>query len=69
MTRALRRAAAETLREAGVASPERDAELLLAHVLDVSLGRLVLVDDVSPEQRQAYAALVARRAARDRSST
>ena len=40
MTRALRRAAADVLREAGVASPERDAELLLAHVLDVPLGRL-----------------------------
>ncbi|KRF30378.1 peptide chain release factor N(5)-glutamine methyltransferase [Nocardioides sp. Soil805] len=65
MTRELRRAAAETLRVAGVASPERDAELLLAHVLDVSLGRLVLVDDVSPEQREAYDALVARRAARE----
>ena len=35
--RDLRRAAAARLREAGVASPERDAELLLAHVLDVGL--------------------------------
>ena len=65
MTRALRRAAADVLREAGVASPERDAELLLAHVLDVPLGRLVLVDDVSPAQRERYDALVARRAARE----
>lgn len=65
MTRALRRAAADVLREAGVASPERDAELLLAHVLGVSLGHLVLVEDVSPEQHERYDALVARRAARE----
>jgi release factor glutamine methyltransferase len=65
VTRALRRAAADVLREAGVASPERDAELLLAHVLDVPLGRLVLVDDVSPAQQEQYDALVARRAARE----
>ncbi|KRF00171.1 protein-(glutamine-N5) methyltransferase, release factor-specific [Nocardioides sp. Soil777] len=65
MTRALRRAAADVLREAGVASPERDAELLLAHVLDVPLGRLVLVDDVTPDQQEQYDALVARRAARE----
>lgn len=65
MTRALRRAAADVLREAGVASPERDAELLLAHVLDVPLGNLVLVDDVSPAQQERYDALVARRAARE----
>ena len=65
MTRALRRAAADVLREAGVASPERDAELLLAHVLDVPLGRLALVDDVPPDARERYDALVARRAARE----
>ena len=51
---AARRAAAARLHDAGVASPERDADLLLAHVLDVPLGRLPLVDD-----------LVARRAARE----
>ena len=63
--RQLRRAAAERLREAGVASPERDADLLLAHVLDVPLGRLPLVDALAPEQEAAYDALVARRAARE----
>ncbi|MCP3422120.1 peptide chain release factor N(5)-glutamine methyltransferase [Nocardioides pinisoli] len=63
--RDLRRAAAARLREAGVASPERDAELLLAHVLDVGLGRLLLVDDVDADQREHYDALVARRAARE----
>lgn len=65
MTRALRRAAADVLRQAGVASPERDAELLLAHVLDVPLGRLALVDAVPPAQQEQYDALVARRAARE----
>ena len=63
--RDLRRAAAARLREAGVASPERDAELLLAHVLDVGLGRLLLVDDLDAGQRERYDALVARRAARE----
>jgi len=63
--RDLRRAAAARLREAGVASPERDAELLLAHVLDVGLGRLLLVDDLDDDQRERYDALVARRASRE----
>lgn len=65
MSRALRREAADVLRAAGVESPERDAELLLAHVLDVPLGNLVLVEQVSPEQRERYDALVARRATRE----
>lgn len=63
--RDLRRAAAARLRDAGVASPERDAELLLAHVLDVGLGRLLLVEGVDADQRERYDALVARRAARE----
>lgn len=62
---AARRAAAQQLRDAGVASPERDADLLLAHVLDVGMGRLPLVDDLDAGQAQAYAALLARRAARE----
>ena len=62
---AARRAAAARLRDAGVASPERDADLLLAHVLDVPLGRLALVDDVDAAEHEAYDALVARRAARE----
>ncbi|MDZ5662530.1 peptide chain release factor N(5)-glutamine methyltransferase [Nocardioides sp. zg-1308] len=60
-----RRHAAELLVEAGVASPERDADLLLAHVLDVPLGRLPLLDDLSGEAQERYDALVARRAARE----
>ncbi|QBR91730.1 peptide chain release factor N(5)-glutamine methyltransferase [Nocardioides euryhalodurans] len=63
--RSLRRAAADRLREAGVASPERDADELLAHVLGLGLGRLPLVESVTPEQQQAYDALLARRAARE----
>lgn len=62
---AARRAAAARLHEAGVASPERDADLLLAHVLDVGLGRLPLVDDLTPPQHEAYDALLARRASRE----
>jgi release factor glutamine methyltransferase len=60
-----RRDAAARLRDAGVASPERDADLLLAHVLDVALGRLPLVDDLGSAEQEAYDALVARRAARE----
>lgn len=62
---AARRGASAVLRDAGVASPERDADLLLAHVLGVGLGRLPLVDDLDPAQRETYDALVARRAARE----
>lgn len=60
-----RRQGAVRLREAGVASPERDADLLLAHVLDVPLGRLPLVDDLGRDAREQYDALLARRAARE----
>jgi release factor glutamine methyltransferase len=63
--RRLRREAAERLRDAGVASPERDADQLLAHVLGVDLGRLPLVESLSIQQRSAYDALLARRAARE----
>ena len=44
--RQLLAAAAETLREAGVPSPEHDAAELLAHVLGTDRARLPLVDDV-----------------------
>ena len=60
-----RREAAARLRDAGVASPERDADLLLAHVLDVPLGRLPLVDDLAVGEQEQYDALLARRAARE----
>ena len=38
--------ATATLREAGVPSPEHDADELLAHVLGTTRGRLLLVDEV-----------------------
>lgn len=60
-----RREAAARLRRAGIDSPERDADLLLAHVLDVGLGRLPLVDDLTPAQQESYDALLARRATRE----
>ena len=43
--------------------PRLDADLLLAHVLDVGLGRLPLVDDLDAGQLEQYDALLARRAA------
>ncbi len=57
--------AEETLREAGVPSPEHDAGALLAHVLGTDRARLPLVDEVSAAALEQYAVLVARRAARE----
>ena len=62
---AARRAGAALLRDAGVASPDRDADLLLAHVLGVPLGGLPLVDDLAAADQEQYDALLARRAARE----
>ncbi|MGI8523763.1 MAG: peptide chain release factor N(5)-glutamine methyltransferase [Nocardioides sp.] len=63
--RALLVAAVARLREAGVASPEYDADALLAHVLGCPLSRLVLVDEVDTPTAETYDALVTRRAARE----
>lgn len=63
--REVRRSAAARLRDAGVASPERDADELLAHVLGTSLGRLPLLDEVPAAATVELAALVERRAARE----
>jgi release factor glutamine methyltransferase len=57
--------AVRRLTDAGVASPEADAEILLAHVLGTDRSRLVLVDEVADGDRAAYDALVGRRAARE----
>ena len=57
--------ATETLAAAGVGSPRVDAELLLAHVLGASRGALVVAAPPTQVQAQAFAALVARRAARE----
>ncbi|MEU1963251.1 peptide chain release factor N(5)-glutamine methyltransferase [Nocardia sp. NPDC019255] len=56
--------AVETLRTAGVHSPQADAEHLAAHVLGVQRTRLMLTPLVSPAQLAAYRELVARRAER-----
>ena len=57
--------ATETLREAGVASPEHDAAELLAHVLGTDRARLPLVEEVPAAALGEYDAFVARRAARE----
>ena len=59
------RAAAQRLRESGVASPEHDAAELLAHVLGTTRGGLALVEQIAPSAGQEYAALLDRRAARE----
>ncbi|MEO9325535.1 peptide chain release factor N(5)-glutamine methyltransferase [Nocardioides sp. C4-1] len=63
--RSLLGAAAARLEAAGVASPEHDAAVLLAHVLDVPRSRLVLVEEVGEREIAAYDALLTRRAARE----
>ena len=57
--------AVRRLADAGVGSPEADAEILLAHVLEIERSRLVLVDEVADGDRATYDALVGRRAARE----
>jgi len=58
-------AAARRLAEGGVASPEYDAQELLAHVLGTSRARLVLVDEVAADRAEVYRELIGRRAARE----
>jgi release factor glutamine methyltransferase len=57
--------AEETLREAGVPSPEHDAAELLAHALGTDRSQLPLVDQVPATALGEYAVLVTRRAARE----
>ncbi|MHA6346688.1 peptide chain release factor N(5)-glutamine methyltransferase [Roseivivax sp. CAU 1761] len=58
--------AARRLDAAGVDDPGRDARRLLAHALGIAPARLTLAlpDPLAPEAEAAFAALVARRAAR-----
>ena len=56
--------AANTLREAGVDSPEVDARLLAAHVLGVAPMQLMFAD-APADFAERYTGLVARRAARE----
>jgi release factor glutamine methyltransferase len=64
-TRGVLAQAAAQLRGAGVASPEHDSAELLAHVLGTDRSRLPLVERVPEEVLAVYAALLARRAARE----
>jgi release factor glutamine methyltransferase len=57
-------AATGTLAAAGVPSPRADAELLAAHVLGTTRGRLALAGGLTPAQQARYAWLVEQRAAR-----
>jgi len=52
------------LATAGVPSPRVDAELLLAHVLDVPRGRMFLSDPADPSDVVRFEALLIKRAAR-----
>lgn len=63
--RVLLRDATASLADAEVPSPGHDAEVLLAHVLGVGRGALLVHGDVGPGPREEFAALVARRAARE----
>jgi release factor glutamine methyltransferase len=56
--------AADRLAVAGVASPRADAELLMAHVLGTSRGRLALAGAPSAAQLARFERLVAARATR-----
>lgn len=60
----LRREWHASLARAGVASPEADVAQLLAHVLDVGLGRLALVEVLEEGLVERMQELVARRAER-----
>lgn len=53
------------LRQAGVASPETDARLLLAYVCDIEPSRLPLLDQLDDDQAARFAELVRRRAERE----
>lgn len=61
--------AIESLAESGVPHPETDAQLLLAHVLDVSRGRLQALEAmnayVDEEVHQRFVSVVNRRAQRE----
>lgn len=52
------------LENAGVPSPRVDAELLLAHVLDVPRGRLLMSDPADPSDVSRFEPLLMKRAAR-----
>ncbi|MGH3385709.1 MAG: peptide chain release factor N(5)-glutamine methyltransferase [Nocardioidaceae bacterium] len=53
------------LRDAGVDSPQHDAEALLAHVLGVARSRLGLADELGTDEETRFDALVVRRCRRE----
>jgi release factor glutamine methyltransferase len=57
--------AAWRLRDAGVASPDHDAEVMLCKLLDIPRLRLGLVDELTPAELGAFDAMVARRVHRE----
>jgi len=61
-TTALLSSAVALLNQAGVSSPQADAELLLAHACDVARSQLIQVSEISADQVFDFNALVARRA-------
>ena len=63
-TKALLSSAMTLLDQAGVSSPQVDAELLLAHACDVERSQLLSLSEITDEQVSAFNALVARRANR-----
>lgn len=65
MLRQVRRDAARRLSAAEVASPQRDVDELLAHVVGVTLGRVALVEQLTEEQAARFEDLVARRCGRE----
>ncbi len=56
--------AARRLADAGIESPRVDAELLLAHALDVPRGRLLTLDEVAGDAAARFAGLLEQRADR-----
>jgi release factor glutamine methyltransferase len=56
--------AADRLRSAGIETPEQDARLLLAHVADIELARLAILDVVSETVEQNFEDLLECRASR-----
>ena len=57
--------AAKLLDQAGVGSPQVDAEILLAHVLGIERSNLLTVTSITAEQHFDFEALVSRRANRE----
>ncbi|WP_199849675.1 peptide chain release factor N(5)-glutamine methyltransferase [Blastococcus sp. Marseille-P5729] len=53
------------LRDAGIAAPEHDAAELLGAVLDIPRAMLPMARELDQDQADSYAALLARRAARE----